>query len=268
MKGRRLIGGLQRLDQRLVAHLLAPAPISPNEKWGPALLPSPTAPRQVLPVFAPSENAVPKNDALIHPDPGAPAQASRRSQSAARSPELFPEHSREEPCDPSLVRPALPRLPIIRASPKTLAVDRSPRRFRSLSFRCRRPLPCGSDHLQRRSGPTPASRYDPGKPGSIRSATVCPFAALLGTFVFRAALTSSCELARLAAVRRTSLPAPLAGFAPEILRPAPIRHPGEARPSQNEFHSIALPAEIGVPVLPLPPLLRALEGEGRCPPIT
>ncbi len=181
----------------------------------------------------------PEGKASALHDPCALAQASRRSRSAARSPGLFPAAS--APFQPFGLCVAFTRLC---------------RRFPDRSALVRRPLlpsPFGSDGLGPRLrfelaalrrtprlpslglGPGPASLAFPGKPVPAQVATNRPFAALLGTIVFRAALITPLRGTRPAAVRRSSLPAPLAGFASKILRFDPSGHPGEAQSLQNRI---------------------------------
>jgi hypothetical protein len=135
--------------------------------------------------------------------------------------------------------------------------------------------PLRKQPLKLRSGPAPGPKHlVTGKPAfEILKSTACPFAALLGTTLFRAALASSLsERPGLLRREKPSLPAPLAGDAPEILRnfvrssiprdplafilatftPAPCRRrSGSCLP--------ALPGE-----LPAEPT----GGQSRCPPIT
>lgn len=181
----------------------------------------------------------PEGKASAVHDPCALAQASRRSRSAARSPGLFPAAS-------ALVRPrAFPSRPP--GSAGAFRIDRHwsedhcfPHRsaptvlvLASASNLLRSEERCNLPSLG--LGPGPASLAFPGKPVPAQVATNRPFAALLGTIVFRAALITPLRGTRPAAVRRSSLPAPLAGFASKILRFAPSGHPGEAQSSQHRI---------------------------------
>ena len=96
-----------------------------------------------------------------------------------------------------------------------------------------RPLPCGSVHFKRpfRSGtclPHPAWQARLTSVGHRLSVRGPSWDIRLSR-----CLDQSLRTIRPAAVRRISLPAPLAGFAPEILHFAPIRRPGEAQPSRK-----------------------------------
>jgi hypothetical protein len=167
------------------------------------------------------------------------------------------------------ILPAVPTLsgsqaPVRRPLPRSTPLRRSwssppPDRFRLLAERLRSGF---GPVLDLRLKSTLASQEP------TRSATNRPFTALLGTVVFRAALTTPLRGIRPAAVRRSSLPAPLAGFASKILLLAPTGHPGEAQPfCRPKFHFVAVPAEIGSS-FPFPPPVPcgSLGGEGRLPP--
>lgn len=179
----------------------------------------------------------PEGKASAFHDPCALAQASRRSRSADRSPGLFPAASAPfRPCGLSLASTRL-----CRRFPDQQRRSEDPC---SLTVRLRRSW--SSPPLRISFTPKSAASFQASVPVldlllslslasqfQLQVATNRPFAALLGMVVFRAALITPLRGTRPAAVRRSSLPAPLAGFASKILRPAPIRHPGEAQSSQH-----------------------------------
>jgi hypothetical protein len=192
-----------------------------QKKWGPALLPSPTAPSKgfagvrFVPL-APSRRKSLGPPRSLRTRSGDASVSTDCPVSRAASPNvgswtaLRPFHS--------LSSGSAVASRITGSGPKTFRLFTVPlRRFQSsprLGFRrpsCEAPWPSFS------FSPVPAFRFGPGKPVPLRSATNRPFAALLGTIVLRAALTVSCETVRPAAARRSSLPAPLAGFASKIL---------------------------------------------------
>lgn len=151
------------------------------------------------------------------------------------------------------------------SDPKILGWNRSSRRSRSLpplaatTFLRKHPLQASVRFAT-------CSSVTSWQASPARSATVRPFAALLGTFPSRAALTCSCEPARPAAVRRKSLPAPLAGFALKILRP--IRSGVLGKPNPHETNSTSSPCRrrSEVPSCPCRPPLRASGRTGPLPP--
>ena len=124
----------------------------------------------------------PEGEAPAIRDPCSPAQASRRSRSAAQSPGLLPRISAPK----RTLRPTRRLHPALPSPPGSSLRSEDPR---SMPFRFGGPgprlglvptLPCGSVFPVPRSSPVPTSRFGPGKPVPARSATVRPFAALLG----------------------------------------------------------------------------------------
>lgn len=161
------------------------------------------------------------------------------------------------------------RLPGFPSGPKTFRSTCSRRRSHSFPSPLH-PLPCGSDASSPvRSDTRPGSQILASQ-SHPPQATACPFAALLGMTFLRAALASILAEA-----------CPACGGEMVISSGASCRRCSgdpslssswaswDARVSVSEFHSGALPAEIGdcFPTLSPSPC-GAFEGEGRCPPIT
>ena len=201
---------------------VGPAPRMPQTEMGPGIAAEPHCAEREITGLRFLLTLHPEGKASALHDPCALAQASRRSRSAARSPGLFPKASAPfRPCGLSIAstrlcrrfpdqrapvrRPLLPH----RSAPTVLVLASASNSLRSeerLGFQASVPV------LDLLLSLSLASQFQ------CQVATNRPFAALLGIIVFRAALTTPLRGIRPAAVRQSSLPAPLAGFASKILR--------------------------------------------------
>ena len=236
------------------------------------MLPSPTAPSWGLPVFGSCRRLHPEGRALALHDPCAPAQASRRSRSAARSPGLFPRISAPgRPCGlHSLPSGSAVASRIIGSGPKTFAL--SPFRFGgpgprlrlyATTFLRKHPAQASVQSWTRLPHPVLASQFQ------LRSATYRPFAALLG--MIGPSRCPDCPLRDGPACGGETITSSGASCRLRFEDPstAPSGHPGEAQSSRTNSTSSPCRRRSEVPFLSCRHTLAGpSEERAGCPPIT
>jgi hypothetical protein len=208
-----------------------------KQKWGPALLPSPTAPSMRLPVFASCRKLHPEGKGFSHP-------RSLSTRSGVASVSIGCPVSRALPRG---FRPGPALRPFHRVHPALPALSGSnERRSEDLcSFTVRLRRSWSSPPLRIRCVPKNAATFQASvsvldlllslslaSQFQCKVATNRPFAALLGIIVFRAALTTPRKGDPACGGETIISSGASCRLRFEDPPVAPVRHPGEARPSK------------------------------------